>query len=404
MDTEAEAVWRAAAKAVLDCDRASLNALLEGHPELLRTDARRSSDFWTPDCSRDDAGAIIAREHWFSTFEECASHRAALQDERSQVARFEAAVDSVILGDIVTLRRLVREDPELVRVRSPRLHRATLLHYVGANGVESFRQRTPGNAVDVARVLLDAGADVNAAADMYGGADALGLVATSIHPITAGVQEALMQFLLDRGASLANATAGRPVVNACLANGRPSAAAFLADRGAPLDLEGAAGLGRLDLVQRFFVDGETLTAGATEQQMADGFSWACEYGRTNVVEFLLQHRMNVSAKLRPHGQTGLHWAAYGGHAETLRMLLRHAAPVDVRDDTFKTTPLDWALYAWSGGREFWADDGYYEIVERLLEAGAQFDEGSLTPNAVPSSLAKKLEGDRRMQAILSRSG
>jgi len=39
-----------------------------------------------------------------------------------------------------------------------RRHHATLLHYVGANGIESFRQKTPANAVDIARLLLDAGA------------------------------------------------------------------------------------------------------------------------------------------------------------------------------------------------------------------------------------------------------
>src|SRR5687767_9692458 len=44
----------------------------------------------------------------------------------------------------------------------------TLLHYLGANGVEPFRQHTPKNAVEIVAVLLDAGADVNAEAQMYG--------------------------------------------------------------------------------------------------------------------------------------------------------------------------------------------------------------------------------------------
>ena len=38
-----------------------------------------------------------------------------------------------------------------------------------------------------------------------GGSDTLGLAATSIHPVTAGVQEELMAFLLARGASLEEA-------------------------------------------------------------------------------------------------------------------------------------------------------------------------------------------------------
>src|SRR5438309_1874431 len=126
-----------------------------------------------------------------------------MKDARSPVAQFEPAIDAIIIGDVATLERLLRASPWLVRARSTRKHHSTLLHYVGSNGVEGFRQRTPKNIVKVAELLLGAGADINATADMYGGgSDTLGLAATSIHPVTAGVQEELMAFLLARGASL----------------------------------------------------------------------------------------------------------------------------------------------------------------------------------------------------------
>src|SRR5712691_8556661 len=154
------------------------------------------------------------------------------------------------------LTRLLHDEPELIRARSARRHHSTLLHYVGANGVEAFRQHTPQNAVAIAEVLLDAGAEVDTVADMYGGSTALGLVATSLHPKAAGVQRPLIQLLLDRGAALGHSAAagGRSLVHSCLANGRPEAAAYLASRGAPLDFESAAGVGRLDVVQSFFSD------------------------------------------------------------------------------------------------------------------------------------------------------
>ena len=82
---------------------------------------------------------------------------------------FEAAADAIVSGAVAALERLLHDDPELVRARSTREHRATLLHYVSANGVENYRQKTPANAVEVAKLLLDAGAEVDAAADMYGG-------------------------------------------------------------------------------------------------------------------------------------------------------------------------------------------------------------------------------------------
>jgi hypothetical protein len=63
------------------------------------------------------------------------------------------------------------------------------LHYVAANGVEGYRQKTPKNAVKVAEILLNAGAEVGADFD-YGslrrayperaGSTPLGLVATSV--------------------------------------------------------------------------------------------------------------------------------------------------------------------------------------------------------------------------------
>src|SRR6185369_12391779 len=58
---------------------------------------------------------------------------------------FERGADAVVAGDVDTLRDLLDETPDLARARSPRPHRATLLIYCGANGVEGERQRTPPN-------------------------------------------------------------------------------------------------------------------------------------------------------------------------------------------------------------------------------------------------------------------
>jgi hypothetical protein len=258
-------------------------------------------------------------------------------------AWFEAAVDAIIDGDAEALKRLLREHPELVRERSSRSHRATLLHYVGANGVEDERQRTPPNIVEIAQILLDAGADVHAVAPIYRGSDTLGLVATSIHPLQAGVQEPLMQLLIERGARFDTAT-----VVACLANGRRKAAEFLAARlGDALDLEAAAGVGRLDLVR-------AQVAGATEQQKRAGLAWACEYGRRETAVFLIEHGVPIDARVPPHNGTGLHWAAHEGHVDLVKELLARGAPLDVKDDSFHATPLEWAEHG-----------GHAEVIDAL---------------------------------------
>src|SRR5437660_1546362 len=82
------------------------------------------------------------------------------------------------------------EKQELVRARStvvthhdPPMHRATLLHYIAANGVEGYRQKTPKNAVDVAKMLLNAGAEADALAGMYGGrCTTMSMLVSSCHP------------------------------------------------------------------------------------------------------------------------------------------------------------------------------------------------------------------------------
>jgi hypothetical protein len=391
-------IWAAAERALVDGDAEALAGLLQQHGAMLRAGPVQSS-WWgglAPRYTETDARAIIAREHHFENWDHFAAYAAALKDPQSSIARFEAAVDAVIDGDIPTLERLLRATPDLIRQRSTRIHHSTLLHYVGANGVEGFRQRTPKNAVRVAEVLLDAGADIDAVAGMYGGYQTLGLVATSIHPVTAGVQEELMAYLLSRGASVGGnngAPTWSSLINACHANGRPAAAEFLAARADTLDLEAAAGVGRLDVVQSFFEPDGRLKPNATLAQMKDGLAWACEYGRTAVVEFLLDHGLEAGTMLpRPHGQTGLHWAAFNAHVDAVKALVKRHAPIDARDQTFKTTPLGWALHAWqTTPMDATRKEHYYQTVELLVGAGATVE---------PAWITEQLKRDPRMRAAL----
>jgi hypothetical protein len=374
VDDDPERVWKRAERAVITADVPALEALLRDHEQLLRAGPPQRSwfDGLPPHFSGDDVRAIIASSHHFDSWQEFAAFARALADEKSAVAQFEAAVDAVINGDEATLDRLLRAHPELVHARSVRPHHATLLNYVGANGVEGFRQKTPKNAVRIAELLLEAGAEVDAVGDMYRGTTTLGLVATSVHPVETGVQADLIDLLVNAGASLARAVApdyteGR-VVNACLANGRGEGAQLVAAHGAELDLEGAAGIGCLDVVKSFFDEDGRLKPGATRDQMRAGLFWACQYGHRDVVEFLLGRGVDLA---EPHrGETMLHAAALGGHPEIVRILLAHGAPLDVEDENYHGTPLAWALYGWANRSTNVPPDGYYDIVDLLVAAGA----------------------------------
>jgi hypothetical protein len=350
-------------------------------------------------CTLTDAQFFVARAHGFTSWPAFSRHLQALARADSSVSAFESAADAIVEGDAARLARLLADHPDLARARSTREHRSTLLHYVSANGIEDYRQKTPPNIVAIATLLLDAGADPNAESDAYGGrSTTLGLTATSCHPEAAGVQLPLMDLLIARGAAL-DGPDTHNVVNSCLHNGRGPAAQALAARGSRLDLEGAAGVGRLDVVQSFFREDGTLKPPATQKQLQDGFAWACEFGRTAVVEFLLE-RVPIDLKVPHDGQTGLHWAAYGGHADTVRLLLDRGAPVNARDESYDGTPLEWALYNWGNSPDWAARGSYYDVVAMLVRAGGVQNPGWADDDRERIRAMKKAASDPRMQAAL----
>ncbi len=340
---------------------------------------RKLSNKDGPQCRLADAQFVIARSHGFESWPKFSRHLGDLSQKNSLVAKFETAADAICNGEVKTLKRLLAEEPQLIHSRSTREHRATLLHYVSANGVEGYRQTTPKNIVEIAEVLLKAGADVNAEADVYGGgATALGLVATSVHPFRAGVQNPLMQILLDHGADIEHkSSAGnrQNAVTGALANGRGEAAVYLAERGARLDLESAAGVGRLDFVKEFFnVDGG-LKRKTTQKQLQAALKLACTWGRLNVVEFLLDKGVDLSRD-RVDGQTPLHCAAIGGQLETIKFLLQQNAPLEVKN-MYGGTVLGQTL--WSAAHR--GDPKLYaEIIKVLIAAGAKVPERHVPVN------------------------
>ena len=317
-----------------------------------------------------DAQFVIARSHGFESWAKFVGCLDRLAHAGSDVAAYEAAADAIVAGDEEMLRRLIAADPALVRARSAREHRATLLHYVSANGVEGYRQVTPKNVVAIAEMLLDAGAEVDAEADVYGGGSTtLGLAATSAHPRAAGVQTALLRLLLDRGARIEKpnlAGNGHGAVLACLANGCPEAAEFLAERGARLGIVEAAGVGRLDVVQTFFDPRREPEAGTTADVVHTAFRYACFYGRDDIVEYLIERGVDLAGH-DGDGQTGLHYAAMSGHLDTIKLLLRHNAPLEARNE-FGGNVLGQAMWSAAHGGD---PEVFAPIIETLFAAGSK---------------------------------
>src|SRR5262249_757102 len=96
-----------------------------------------------------DAQWVVAREYRFEIWPKFIKPIQEIGRANSSVSKFELAADAIITGDLPALNHLLRENPELVRARSTRSHGAPLIHYVAANGVENFRQKTPKNIVEI---------------------------------------------------------------------------------------------------------------------------------------------------------------------------------------------------------------------------------------------------------------
>ena len=381
----------------------------EDHARRAAREAERVEQRWRAlmksnergaDCLLEDAQLFVAREHGFASWAIFVQHIEALVDGSSPVAAFEAAADAIVTGDAGIVQNLLHSRPELVRARSTREHRSTLLHYVSANGVEDFRQRTPANILEIAQMLLRAGADVNAESDAYGGGcTTLGLVATSVHPERAGVQMPLLELLLDHGAHMdLGSSTGAPqsLVFACVANGQPAAAKFLAGRGAPLNLEGAAALGMLDVVSGAFTGSGRPKPEVSAEQIATAFVYACGYGRTAVVDYLLGQGVDR----RTHEvQAALNWAAYGAHVEIMRRLLDRGWPASGTPG-LESTPVDVALRMWAHAADAEERERGYQAVDLLVRGGATFDPVALERDDRGRYTVEQVRADPGMTALL----
>ena len=143
-------------------------------------------ELFSSEFSLDDARECIARSFSYENWTQVES----LADQKPD-AVFESLVDSLLAGDLQTVKAAIEADPQLVLQRSNYPHESTLLHYTGSNGVEGYRQVVPSNLVDIVDTLLSAGADASLQAQVYGGCTAEELMKTSKHPHDAGLVEAL---------------------------------------------------------------------------------------------------------------------------------------------------------------------------------------------------------------------
>ncbi len=206
------------------------------------------------------------------------------------------------LGDVDRVRALLAEDPAMARASRP--SQSTALHLA--------------STLDVARVLLDAGADIDAR-NLYG--------RTPLH------------------SAAAHGERGREI------------ARLLIDRGAAVDARLACALGdHLRLAALVEADPSRL-----EEADEDGtlLHVAASHGQAEIARWLLARGLDVNAR-SGKGHLPLHYAAANGHVAVARVLLDHGADIHARDGEHNAPALAWARF-----------QRRPELIAFLVERGAR---------------------------------
>jgi ankyrin repeat protein len=296
----------------------------------------------------------LAQRHGLSTWAELTRRVRALASGEESPTLFMLAYRAVEDGDCERLRVLLGEHPELVRQR-------------GTNGNDLFGM---AGDLDIVRLLLERGADVNRGND-YGW--------TKLHSAGYSNDRELAELLLAAGARTdlyARGDGGTPLI-AALFWGHREVVGLLGLE--PRNLRVAAGLGRVDLIDEL---AGTPAAGAhrgfyrphggfpawqpsddPQEILDEALVWAAKSDRVAAIERLVELGADVDAD--PYRGTPLTWAAASGRVAAIRSLAELGADVNGRG-TFGGPDHGQGVTA----LHLAAQSGQAEAVESLLELGA----------------------------------
>ena len=384
-------------------DAGRIRQLLEAHPGLKAMINEPVEAFDSPpivrvrsremlDVMLDAGGDINARSRWWAGgfgILDCASPAvAAYAIERGAVVDVHAAAR---LGLIDRLRELLAENRGLAHAR-------------GGDGQTPLHM---AKTVEVAALLLDAGADIDArdvdhesTAVQYMAGDRLE-VARSL--VTQGCRTDLLLSAalgdielarrhLDANADsirmrvdsewfpMQNPKAGGTIYQWTLGfhasahqiaheRGHGDLVQLLMERSpASLRLVEACWIGDADAVQRERADATRGSDRFTSKEQIL-IAHAARNNRTDAVRLMLECGLPVDARGQ-HQATPLHWAAFHGNVDMARAILRFAPPLEATDADFSGTPLGWAIHGSEHG--WYSRSGEYgPTVALLLQAGAK---------------------------------
>ena len=357
---------------------------------------------------------INGRSHWW------AGSFGVLDDDRgladfliARGARVDAHA-AARLGMLDKLRELVAADPAIVAARGG--DGQTPLHFACS--------------VDVARFLLEHGADIDALDIDHESTPAQYMMRdrrevarylvsrgcrTDLLMAAALGDVNLVRRLLDEdpsrihlSVSLENFPKKNPRAGGCIYiwtlgwNKTPHALAresghaevlrLLMDRSPDsLKLALALDLGDKELFQRLLDSAPDMPKSLSPSQLRKLVD-AAQDGNIDAVGLMLEAGWPVDARGQ-HGGTALHWAAFRGQTEMVRLILRFHSPLEALDSDFGGTPLGWAIH---GSQQGWLRQtgDFAGTVTALLKSGAKPPATILGSPPVQAALREFQEGQR----------
>ncbi len=318
----------------------ALHQVRAWHPTLRDADAAAIRTRF----STEDAKLVYARQHGFenwSAFTQYVQHIPPDATGEPFLAAFEAGR----AGEWQRVATILAAHPDVARARGTNGN--TML-----NLASSLSERpTPSELatgvgatgrLDGVRLLLQSGADVNAANDRG---------SSPLHQAAYRNDPAMVQLFLDAGAVTdrsAHGVGGTPLAFAAFWGHRESVDVLSKGDIVPNNLRMAASVGRADLVAACFTDSGELTAAAKDNRafyrphsgfpswtpsdsadeiLDEALVWAAKSDRTEILDTLVQHGAHLDGN--PYRGTALAWAAAKGRVATIQWLIANGAYVNL---------------------------------------------------------------------------
>jgi ankyrin repeat protein len=340
-------------------DRASAlrSAVADGDADAVRrvrAHIPRLSQFESGELDLADARLVIAREYGFPTWRDLLlyAQKAIDEYEHRPSGRLAAAFELIRGGDVDGLRKMLDDDPDLVRAEYKGAA-ATMLEAVAQPDVFGDKLGIAlGIDARIVELLIERGSALD----------------TPLNLAACFNRAELVRMLLHAGARAGNTEIwGMTPLQSAIYHGSREAADLLAAVAlVPDAFYVAAAVGALDRLGGWFAADGTLlpTAMRPRPNLADvgwppappplddaqtvldeAFALAAYSGRLETMHFLLEHGADVNGSVHL-GMTALHMSVITQRVDAARWLIDHGADASRQDQIHHGTPLGWAAHSY----------------------------------------------------------